>query len=193
MKFPPQQTGAAGGLRAKRVAKPVILDQRRIALRQQVARRRRQHQAVQGILVGFEADIRDELGHALVTRDRLAALPVRRINDLLEARQQHRIEVIGHLDQDVFASPAVLPVQVDDRMAGGAGASEEIQNRIGCGCIPGHYSSEQRRMFFCRETGKRASRGYIKPIVAYQPVTLRWYIILNDTLFVSPDEIKIGA
>ena len=98
--------------------------------RQKVAGRRRQHQSVQRVLVGFEADVADEVRHALVARDRLACLPVRGIGDLLEARQHHRVEMVAHFDQDVLSFSAVPTIQVDNRVAGGSGACQEIQDKV---------------------------------------------------------------
>ena len=56
----------------------------------------------------------------------LTVLPLRRVHDLLDSRHEHGVEVVGHLDQDEPAPPAVLAVEVDDGVACGAGASEEV-------------------------------------------------------------------
>ncbi len=39
------------------------------------------------------------------------------------------MEIIGHLHQDVPASPAVLSIQVDDGVSGGAASGEEVENK----------------------------------------------------------------
>ena len=91
-------------------------------------------QVVERVLVGFEADDLDDARAALGFLGRgealgLAVLPLRREGDLLDARQQHRVEVVAHLDEDELAPPAVLAVQVDDGVAGGARASEEVETQ----------------------------------------------------------------
>ena len=90
-------------------------------------------QVVERVLVGFEAhhlhDARTALG--FLGRGEalgLAVLPLGREGDLLQARQEHRVEVVAHLDEDELALAAVLAVQVDDGVAGGAGASEVVEH-----------------------------------------------------------------
>ncbi|GIX36489.1 MAG: hypothetical protein KatS3mg126_2268 [Lysobacteraceae bacterium] len=91
-----------------------------------------QLQVVEGVLVGFEAhhleDTRTALG--LLGGGQtlgLAVLPLRGEGDLLQARQQHRVEVVALLDEDELAPAAVLAVEVDDRVAGGARAGEIVK------------------------------------------------------------------
>ncbi len=90
---------------------------------------------VQRVLVGLQADDLDDArpalrflcrGHAL----RLAVLPFGAEGDLFDARQEHGVEVVGHIHQDELAPPTILAVQVDDGVAGGAGAGEEVENHI---------------------------------------------------------------
>ena len=83
-------------------------------------------QSVHGVLVGFEADVLEQLRHA-VAGNRPPFLPVRRMDDLLHARQQYRVEVMTDLDEDVLAPFVVGPIEVEDGMTGRAGAREEIE------------------------------------------------------------------
>lgn len=73
-----QQAGAAGCFFAKGVAQTVILGQGGISGQQVLlcGIRRRQFEAVQRVLVGFQSDVFEELRNALA-RDRLAVFPVR--------------------------------------------------------------------------------------------------------------------
>ena len=51
------------------------------------------------------------------------------MRDLLQARQQHRIEVMADFHQNALAPPAVLPVELDHGVSGGAGAGEIVEDR----------------------------------------------------------------
>ena len=88
---------------------------------------------VESVLIGFEADDLHDARTALAfLRCRkalgLAVLPFRRKGDLLDARQKHRVEVVAHLDEDELAPAAVLTVEIDDGVAGGAGTGEEVEH-----------------------------------------------------------------
>ena len=123
-----EQGRAAGRLDAERVAQPVVLRHFGIPGQQFVplVRRRRHDEAVHRVLVGFQADVLETLRHA-VTGNRPPFFPVRRVDDLLHARQQHRVEMMTDLDEDVLAPFAVDPIEVEDGMTGRAGAREEIE------------------------------------------------------------------
>ena len=88
---------------------------------------------VERVLVGFEADDLDDARAALGLFGcgealGLAVLPLGREGDLLDARQQHRVEVVAHLDENELTPSAVFSVQVDTGVAGGAGTGEIIEN-----------------------------------------------------------------
>jgi len=93
-----------------------------------------QLQVVERVFVRLEAEVLDEMRATLafiVARAPLglAILPLRRVGDLLEARQQHCVEVVGHLDEDEPAPSAVFAVEVDDGVAGRTGTGESIEKR----------------------------------------------------------------
>lgn len=50
------------------------------------------------------------------------------MHDLLDARQDNRVEVATYFRQYVPASPVVPSIEVDHRVAGSAGTGEEVQN-----------------------------------------------------------------
>ena len=54
-------------------------------------------------------------------------LPFGGEGDLLEAGHENRVEVVAHLDEDELAAAAVLAVEVDDGVAGSAGAGEVVE------------------------------------------------------------------
>jgi hypothetical protein len=72
-------------------------------------------QVVERVLVRLEADDLDDARAALGFLGRgkalgLTVLPLRREGDLLDAWQEHRVEVVAHLDEDELAASAVLAV-----------------------------------------------------------------------------------
>ena len=96
---------------------------------------RRVSRFIEDVFVGFETDDLDDAGAALRFLGRgkalrFAALPLRRERDLLDARQQDGVEVVGLLDQDKLAPAAIVAIQVDDGVTSRAGASEKIQSNI---------------------------------------------------------------
>ena len=133
-----EQGRAAGRLDAERVAQPVVFPHFRMFGQQPLplVRRRRHDEAIHRVFVRFEADVLEQLGHAF-PGDRLAFLPVRRMDDLLHARQDDRVEVATDFHECVTPAAAVLAVQIDDRVAGDPGAGEEVEYpraRLAAGC-----------------------------------------------------------
>ena len=59
---------------------------------------------------------------------RLAFLPVRAVGDLLDSGQHHRVEILPHFDEDELSLPVVLAIQIDDRVAGGPGTGEVVED-----------------------------------------------------------------
>ena len=88
---------------------------------------------VERVLVAFKREILEAVRDPLVRVFRLSVLPVRRIHNLLDARLQHRLEMLAHLHKHVFAlciDPLfpVLPVQCNHCMARRAGSGEEVED-----------------------------------------------------------------
>ena len=63
-----------------------------------------------------------------VARLWFSVFPVGRIDDLLQARNEHGIEILTHLNKQIFSLAVVIPVQIDYGVAGRAGTSKIIQN-----------------------------------------------------------------
>ena len=136
-----QQRRVAARLHVEHVAKEVLLPETAPAPEpRRVERRLLLHgaarlQVVEGVFVGFEAHHLDDPrgafgflrgGGAL----RPAVLPFRGERDLLDPGKENGVEVVAHLDEDELASSTVLAIQVDDGVAGGAGAGEEVEDEI---------------------------------------------------------------
>ena len=91
-------------------------------------------QIVERVFVGFETHDLDDAGttFGFLRCGKALGLPVRpfwRESHLLDARQQYSVEVVAHFDENEFASLTVLTVEVDDGVAGGAGAPKKSRER----------------------------------------------------------------
>ena len=83
-------------------------------------------EVVEGVFVGFEAEVFEAVGNAGVGRGRFAVFPVGGVDDFLDARFQDGVEVVAHLDEDVVAGDVVFADEGDDGVGGGASAGEVV-------------------------------------------------------------------
>ena len=84
--------------------------------------------AAQHVLVLLQGEILDEVADPPAACLRLPVAPLVGEGDLLDAGQDDGLEVLAHLDEDVFALAAVLPVEVHHGVSGGTAAGEEVQH-----------------------------------------------------------------
>ncbi len=61
-------------------------------------------------------------------RDRFTILPVLGIDHLLDARLEDGVEIFAHFNEDGFACTSIVTVEIDNGMASGAGAREEVNS-----------------------------------------------------------------
>ncbi len=93
-------------------------------------------QVVQGVFVGFQPQIFETLGYAGVAVHRFTVFPGIGIDHLGDTRLQYGVKVVPHFNKNVPAATAILPIQIDYSVTGGARACEIVENIniffIGC-------------------------------------------------------------
>jgi hypothetical protein len=83
--------------------------------------------AAQDVFVLLRVVVCAEMAGALPSL-RFAVLPFVGEDYLLDARQEHGVEVVGHFHQNILAPAAVLTVQVDNRVSESTGDGELISS-----------------------------------------------------------------
>jgi hypothetical protein len=83
--------------------------------------------AAQDVFVLLRVVVCAEMAGALPSL-RFAVLPFVGEDYLLDARQEHGVEVVGHFHQNILAPAAVLTVQVDNRVSKSTGDGELISS-----------------------------------------------------------------
>ena len=75
--------------------------------------------AAQRVLVLLQVEVLDEVAHPLaaVAQHRFAVPPLVGERDLLDARQDHGVEVLAHLHQDVLALSVIVAIHVHNYMS----------------------------------------------------------------------------
>jgi len=71
-------------------------------------------QVIERVLVGFQADVLETVGNAGIAGRRFAVFPIGSIDDLGDTGFEHRIEIVGHFNEDVFSFTVVFAVEVDN-------------------------------------------------------------------------------
>ena len=87
-----------------------------------------QLEIVQGVLVGFEAEVFEGMGNAGFRGGGLAVFPIGGVNDFLEAGFEDRVKVVAHFDEDVFAANSHLSLVIQKSVARGSRPRKIVQN-----------------------------------------------------------------